>query len=129
MNSSQLLNSTFKRVSIFIESHNFKLRRLSNGDYAFYLNPDSKLHNYAWSWRNKKELMLGRKINDYIFTHSLFLHLIARYEYFKKYNIKNMEPISEPISENMLKFIDMCRCLKDCSCLEELVIKMDLMGI
>ena len=129
MNSSQLLNSTFKRISKFIKVHNFKLRRLSNGDYAFYLNHDSKLHNYDWSWKNKKALMLGRKINDYILTHSLFSHLIARYEYLKKYNIKNTEPISEPISENTLYFINVCRCLKDCSCLEELVIKMDLMGI
>jgi hypothetical protein len=100
----------------------------------FYYYPDTKLFNYTWTWKNKKEMLLGRKINDYIIndyilTHSLFSHLIARYEYIKLYNINNTEPISEPISETTLDFINACRSLKDCSCLEELVIKMDLMGI
>ena len=123
MNSSQLLNSTFKRVSNFIEAHNFKLRRLSNGDYAFYLNhPDSKLHYYDWAWINKKELLFGNN-NDNVY--SLFDLVCRRKKYYDSLNIKP----KEFFSENELKFIDICRCLKDCSCLEELVIKMDLVGI
>lgn len=121
MSSSQLLNSTFKRVSNLIEAHNFKLRRLSNGDYAFYVNSDFKLWKYDWAWVNKKELLLG---NDNDNVYSLFDLMCRRKNYYDSLN----KPI-EFFSENELKFVDICRCLKDCSCLEELVIKMDLMGI
>ena len=86
MNSSQLLNLTFKRVSNFIKAHNFKLQRLSNGYYAFYLNSDFKLHNYDWAWDNKKELLLGSNINSHRHVYSLFLCIIDRYEYFKKFS-------------------------------------------
>ena len=122
MNSSQLLNSTFKRVSNLIEAHNFKLHRLPTGDYAFYANSDFKLWKYDWAWVNKKELLLG---NDNDNVYSLFDLMCRRKNYYDSLNIK---PIKF-FSENELKFIDICRCLTDCSCLEELVIKMDLMGI
>lgn len=122
MNSSHLLNSTFKRVSNFIEAHNFKLRRLSNGDYAFYVNPDSELYNYDWAWINKKELLLG---NDNKNVYSLFDLMCRRKNYYDSLNNKP----KEFFSKNELKFVDICRCLKDCSCLEELAIRMDLMGI
>jgi hypothetical protein len=128
MNSLKLLNSAFKRICNFVEKGGFKIRNVKGG-VAFYYYPDTKLFNYTWIWKNKKEMLLGRKINDYILTYSLFSRLNARYEYIKRCNINNTEPVSEPISETTLDFINACRCLKDCSCLEELVIKMDLMGI
>ena len=125
MNSSKkLLNLVFKHVSNFIEAHNFKLQQLLNGDYAFYFNSNSKLSCYDWSWRNKKELLLGNHHKSYI-TYSLFFLIYYRKQYCDKFNITS----KEFSSENALKFADMCQCLKDCSCLEELAIKMDIMGI
>jgi hypothetical protein len=59
----------------------------------------------------------------------LFSVLITRYEYTKRYNIKNTEPISEPISENTLNFINVCEFLNRCGSIEEIALKMDLMGI
>jgi hypothetical protein len=128
MNSSQLLNSTFKRICVFVEKSGFKIRNVE-GCVAFYFYPDAKLSYYTWIWKNKKELMLGRRINDYEIESSLFSLLISRYEYLKRYNIKNTEPVSEPISETASNFIDVCRVLKSCNFIEELAIKMDLMGI
>jgi hypothetical protein len=128
MNSSQLLNSTFKRICDFTEKCGFKIRNTEYG-IAFYFYPDSKLLNYTWMWKNKKEMLLGRRINDYDIESSLFSLSISRYKYFKRHNIKNSEPLSEPISENTSKFIDICRFLAECSSVEEVALKMDLIGI
>ena len=128
MNSSQLLNSTFKRICVFVEKCGFKIRNMK-GCVAFYFYPDAKLSYYTWIWKNKKEMLLGRKINDYDIENSLFSLLISRYEYIKRYNIKNPEPISEPISETTSNFVDVCRVLNCCDSIEELVIKMDLIGV
>ena len=112
MSPSQLLDSTFKRICIFAEKSGFKIRNVE-GCVAFYFNSNSKLCNYVWRWKNKKDLMLGNKI-DCDYENSLFSMLIYRYEYIKRHNIKNSEPISEPISENALNFINVCRFLNDC---------------
>jgi hypothetical protein len=129
MNSLQLLNSTFKRICAFVEKSGFKIRNIEYG-IAFYFYPDSKLLNYTWIWKNKKEMLLGRRINDYDdIESSLFSLSISRYNYFKRHNIKNSEPLSEPISKNTLNFINVCSFLKSCDSVEELAIKMDLMGV
>jgi hypothetical protein len=80
-------------------------------------------------WKNKKEMLFGHKVNDYDIDTSLFSKIISRYEYIKRYNINNSEPISEPISKYTSNFIDVCRFLNGCDSVEELIIKMDLMGI
>ena len=123
MNSSQLLNSTFKRICVFIEKSGFKIRNTDLG-VAFYFYPDAKVSNYDWVWVNKKELLLGSS-----HAYSLFSVLITRYEYTKRYSIKNTEPISEPISETTSNFIDVCGFLNRCGSIEEIALKMDLMGI
>jgi hypothetical protein len=128
MISSQLLNSTFKRICDFIEKSGFKTRNTSFG-IALYYDKNIKVNYHLWVWVNKKELLLGSNINGHSHVYSLFSSIIARYEYFKKFNIKNAEPLTEPISENTLNFINVCRFLNDCNSIEELTIKMDLMGI
>ena len=128
MSTLNLLNSTFKRVCIFIEKSGFKIRNLGYG-FTFYFHPDAKVFNYIWMWKNKKDLMLGRRINNYDIETSLFSLLIKRYEYIKRYNINNPEPVSEPISENTSDFINTCRYLEYCDSIEELALKMDLIGI
>ena len=85
-----------------------------------------KKYNWVWTWRNKKELLLGcNKFN----IPSLFSCVIVQYQFFKKYNIKNTEPLSEPISKNTLNFIDVCGFLNGCNSVEEVALKMDLIGI
>ena len=128
MSTSNLLNSTFKRVCVFIEKNGFKIRNVEYA-VAFYFYPDAKLFNYTWMWKNKKDLMLGRRINDYDIESSLFSLLIKSYEYIKRYNINNPELVSELISENTSDFINTCRYLEYCNSIEELTIKMDLIGI
>jgi hypothetical protein len=123
MSLSQLLNSTFKRICVFAEKSGFKILDAEFG-VAFYFYPDAKISNYDWVWVNKKELLLGSN-----HAYSLFSVLITRYEYTKRYNIKNTEPISEPISENTLNFINVCEFLNRCGSIEEIALKMDLMGI
>lgn len=129
MSSSQLLNSTFKRICVFVEKSGFEIRNTEFG-VAFYLDPNAELAYYTWLWRNKKELMLGGCIiNDYDIESSLFSKIINRFAYIKRYNINNPEPVSEPISETTSNFIDVCRFLSGCYSIEEVAIKMDLMGI
>ena len=125
MSSSQLTNLTFKRICAFAEKCGFKIQNVK-GDVAFYYRPHTKLFDYVWRWRNRKELLLG--CNKFC-IHSLFSLLISRYEYIKCYNIKNSEPISEPISKNTSNFINVCRVLNGCDSVEEVALKMDLMGI
>ena len=125
MNSSQLLNSIFKRICDFTEKCGFKIRK-EKTIIEFYFNPNAKKYNYFWMWRNRKELLLGYK--KFGIT-SLFSSIIARYEYFKTYNIKNSEPLSEPISKNTSNFINVCRVLNGCHSVEEVALKMDLIGI
>jgi hypothetical protein len=128
MSSSQLLNLTFNRICVFVEKSGFKIRNMKDG-VTFYYYPGNKVYNYDWMWKNKKEILLGRKINDYDIEPSLFSLLITRYEYTKRYNIKNSEPVSEPISETTSNFIDVCRFLIGSDSIEELALKLDLMGI
>ena len=125
MSSSQLLSSTFKRICVFAEKCGFKIRK-EKAIIKFYFNPNAKNYNYDWAWRNRKELLLGCNKFDIL---SLFSCVITRYQYFKRYNIKNTEPISEPISKNTLNFIDVCGFLNGCNSLEEVALKMDLIGI
>ena len=128
MSSLQLLNSTFKRICVIVEKCGFKIRNTEYG-IAFYFYPDIKIFNYVWTWANKKELLLGSNINGHSHVYSLFSSIIARYEYFKTYKIKNSEPLSEPVSENMLNFINVCRFLNGCDSIEEVALKIDLIGI
>ena len=128
MSSSQLLNSTFKRICAFVEKSGFEIRNTGFG-VAFYLEPNAEQAYYTWLWKNKMELMIGRNMNDYDIESSLFSKLILRYEYIKRYNINNPEPVSEPISETTSNFIDVCRFLNGCHSVEEVDIKMDLMVI
>jgi hypothetical protein len=118
-----LINSTFKRICDFVEKSGFKIRNTDFG-IAFYFYPDAKVSNYDWVWVNKKELLLGSN-----HVYSLFLCIFSRYKYITRYNIKNTEPISEPISENTLNFINVCEFLNGCDSIEELAMKMNLMGI
>lgn len=128
MNSSQLLDSTYKRICIFAEKYSFKIRNTSFG-IALCYDQNIKVNYHLHVWTNKKELLLGCNINGHSYVYSLFSNIIARYEYFKKLNIKNAEPISEPISETTSNFIDVCRFLNRCGSIEEIALKMDLMGI
>lgn len=129
MNSSQLLNSTFKRICVFVEKSGFEIRNTQFG-IAFYSEPNAALAYYTWLWKNKKELIIGgRFINDYDNESSLFSKIINRFEYIKRYNINNPEPVSEPIYETTSNFIDVCRFLNGCDSIEEVALKMDLMGI
>ena len=72
MNSSHLLNSTFKHICVFAEKSGFKIRNTDLG-VAFYFYPDAKVSNYDWIWVNKKELLLGSS-----HAYSLFSVLITR---------------------------------------------------
>lgn len=125
MSSSQLLDSTFKRICAFVEKCGFKILK-EKTIIEFYFNPNAKKYNYTWMWRNRKEVLLGCKKFDIL---SLFAHIIVRYERFKKYNIENSEPLSEPISETTSNFINVCRVLNGCHSIEEVALKMDLIGI
>ena len=125
MSSSQLLNSTFKRICVFAEKCGFKIRK-EKTIVEFYFNPNAKTYYYDWTWRNRKELLLGCKKFG---IPSLFTNIIARYEYFKKYNIKNTEPISEPISESTSNFINVCKFLNGCDSVEEVAFKMNLISV
>jgi hypothetical protein len=121
MSSSQLLDSTFKRICTFVEKCGFKILK-EKTIIKFYFNPNAKKYNYDWVWRNRKELLLG--CNKFGIL-SLFSCVITRYQYFKRYNIKN----TEPISENTSNFINVCRVLNGCHSVEEVALKIDLMGI
>ena len=116
-----LIDIAFKRVCDFAETHGFKVEQSLNGNILFHMFNENGSKWNTWSYKNKSEFLIGDK-----FVMSLFSCIVYNYEYsYYSYLIHN----SRLKHKNILSFIESCKILKDCICIEELTIKMDLMGI
>lgn len=105
-----LIDSTFRRICEIASMCGLVIKELPNGGvFVRVINDDGW---NSWEWENKKQFLISND-NDI----SLFLFIANEYQcsYLKgKIN---------------LSFIKLCETLKSCESIEELILKMNLMGI
>jgi hypothetical protein len=83
----------------------------SGGVHVRIIKDDMSFWN-PWEWENKEQFLISDD-NDV----SLFLVLT---------NVYQNSYLKDKIN---LSFINLCKTLNDCKCIEELALKMDLIGI
>jgi hypothetical protein len=110
MNSLQLLNLTFKRICEIASMCGLVIRELPSGEINVRLIKDDNWN--SWKWKNKEQFLIGNGDDA-----SLFLFICNEYQ---------CSYLKDKIN---LRFIDLCEILKSCESIEELMIKMDLIGI
>ena len=122
MSSMNLIDLTFKRVCDFLKANDFTILLENNKIYLYVLYNSNDMHDWLWRFNSKKIfLLLNKDIRDVSVLDISVFEYISRKESYIKYILKH--------NKEIYTFIDICKVLKDCSCLEELIIKMDLMGI
>ena len=116
-----LIDLTFKRVCDFFKINDFTIILEDNNIYLYVFYNSNDKHNWLWRFNSKERFLLHNKIirDVSVFDVSVFEYISYKESYIK-YILKHKE---------IYTFIDICKELKDCSCLEELIIKIDLMGI
>ena len=112
MNNLNLIDSIFRRICEIASMCGLVIKELpSGGVYVRIIKDDISLWN-SWEWENKEQFLISDDNDTSLFS---FLTNEDQGSYLKdKIN---------------LSFINLCKTLNDCECIEELVLKMDLMGI
>jgi hypothetical protein len=115
MDNLNLIDSTFRRICEIANMSNITIKELPSGCISFCATgEDNAIRWSSWEWENKEQFLLGNK-----YDMSLFKFVVDEYiPYYSFFNHKRYT-----------NFIDLCKTLKGCECIEELNIKMDLMGI
>jgi spermidine synthase len=108
-----LIDSTFRRICEIASMSKITIKELPSGCISFCVTgEDNAIRWSSWEWENKEQFLISDDNDVSLF---LFLANVDQSSYFKdKIN---------------LSFINLCETLKDCKCIEELALKMDLMGI
>ena len=121
MDNLNLIDSTFKRVCDFLKANDFTILLDDNTIYLYVFYNPNDIHNWLWRFNSKERFLLSKNIKDFpaFGDISVFKYILLKESYIK-YILKHKE---------IYTFINVCKVLKDCSCLEELIVKMDLMGI
>lgn len=112
INNLNLIESTFKRICEIASMCGLVIKELPSGGVHVRIIKNGRTHLNPWEWENKEQFLISDN-NDV----SLFLFLTNVYQ--KPY-------LKDKIN---LSFINLCKTLNDCKCIEELAIKMDLIGI
>lgn len=124
LNTMNLIESTFKRACDFLKANDFTILLEDNTIYLYAFYNPNDIHNWICRFNSKERFLLSIKnINKNVvslFDISVFEYISHKEPYFK-YILKDKGICTS--------FISICKVLKDCSCLEELNLKMDLMGI
>ena len=91
------------------------IKELPSGGISFCAaSEDGVIRWSSWEWENKEQFLLGNQ-----YDMSLFKFVVD--EYIPYYSFFNHKCYAS--------FINLCKTLKDCESIEELTIKMDLVGI
>lgn len=121
MDNLNLIESTFKRICDFFKANDFTILLEDNIIYLYIFYNPNDIHNWLWRFNSKERFLLSKNIKDFpVFGDISVFEYISIKESYIRYALKHIEDYT---------FIDICKVLKDCSSLEELMIKMDLMGI
>lgn len=121
MDNLNLIDSTFKRVCDFLKANYFTILLEDNMIYLYVFYTPYDMHNWLWRFNSKEGFLLSKNIKDFPgFGNVSVFEYISIKESYIRYVLKHKE---------IYTFINVCKILKDCSCLEELIIKMDLIGI
>lgn len=116
MNNLNLINLTFRRICEIANMSGLVIKELQSGGVYIRLIKDDSFNWNSWEWENKEQFLIGNG-DDNIDNESLFLFI---------YNEHQCSYLKDKIN---LSFINLCKTLKGCESIEELAIKMDLMGI
>ena len=110
-----LIDLVFERICRIANTSGITIKELQNGCISFCATcEDGAIRWSSWEWENKEQFLLGNK-----YDMSLFKFVVDEYiPYYSFFNHKRY-----------VSFIDLCKILKSCECIEEIIIKMDLMGI
>lgn len=115
MTNLNLIDLVFKRICNFANTFKITIKELPSGCISFCATgEDNAIRWSSWEWENKEQFLLGDQYNM-----SLFKFVVDEYiPYYSFFNHKRYA-----------NFIDLCKILKGCECIEEFAIKMDIMGI
>ena len=114
MSSMNLIDSAFKRICEIASMCGLVIKELPSGGVHVRIIKDDMSFWNPWEWENKEQFLISDD-NDI----SLFLFLTNLYLYQSSF-LK---------SKINLSFINLCETLKRCESIEELVLKLDLLGI
>lgn len=110
MSSMNFIDSTFRRICEIASMSGLVIKELpSGGVHVRVINDDGW---NSWEWENKEQFLISD--SDDV---SLFLFIANEYQ---------CSYLKDKIN---LNFINLCKTVKSCESIEELTIKMDLMGI
>jgi hypothetical protein len=112
MDNLNLINSTFRRIYEIASMSGLVIKELPSGGVHVRIIKNDITHLNPWEWENKEQFLISDD-NEV----SLFLFLT---------NVYQSSYLKDKIN---LNFINLCKTLKGCESIEELIIKMDLMGI
>lgn len=115
MNNLNLIDSTFRRICKIASMSGLVIKELPSGGVYVRIIKDDISHWNSWEWKNKEQFLISN--GDDIDDESLFLFLA------------NEDQCSYLKDKINLSFINLCEILKSCESIEELSIKMDLIGI
>jgi hypothetical protein len=115
MNNLNLIDLVFERICRIANMSGITIKELPSGCISFCATvKDNAITWSSWEWENKEQFLLGNQ-----YDMSLFRFVVDEYiPYYSRFNHKRYT-----------NFIDLCKTLKSCECIEEIIIKMDLMGI
>ena len=110
-----LIDLVFKRICRIANMSGLVIKELQSGCISFCaVGEDGAIRWSSCEWENKEQFLLGDQ-----YYLSLFKFIVDEYiPYYSFFNHKRY-----------VRFIDLCKILKDCECIEEIGLKMDLMGI
>jgi hypothetical protein len=118
MDNLNLIDSTFRRICEIANMYEFMIKELPSGGVDVCLFKDGLIKDdvFIWrSWKNKEQFLVGNQFDMSLFKFIYDAYRLYEYEFLRY--------------ECYANFINLCKILKSCECIEELTINMDLMGI
>jgi hypothetical protein len=107
-----LIDLVFERICEIASMCGLVIKESPSGGVHVRIIKNDRTHLNPWEWENKEQFLISDD-NEV----SLFLFLT---------NVYQSSYLKDKIN---LNFINLCKILKSCESIEELSIKMDLMGI
>jgi hypothetical protein len=115
MDNLNLIDPVFRRICEIANMSGIMIKERPSGCISFCaIGEDNAIRWSSWEWENKEQFLVGDQ-----YYLSLFRFVVDEYIPF----------YSSLSHKRYANFINLCETLKRCESIEELVLKMDLMGI